>query len=175
VIEFQNFVLENILSSFQKDEKRVKLLSNFEAKYPEIMKELNSHGEFGLFETISTILELNEKSFEAVSDKALEFRGNGGLKIDTHYSDSGFDYDSFIGSIISFKLAGVEEHYIAYSIFEAIADMAITTLNQLKTKLRIDKFIMMGDMFENTILYSRILSKFQLSSPYFSKSFALDS
>jgi hydrogenase maturation factor HypF (carbamoyltransferase family) len=127
-----------------------------------------------LFDTVATILELKEKGFEAVCDKGYEFRGNGGLKIDTNFNEDGFDYSDFIGSIISFKLADVEEHYLAYSIFEALADMSITTLNQLKDKFKIQNFVMMGDMFENSILYSRILSKFQLSNPYFSKNFALD-
>jgi len=127
-----------------------------------------------MFETVASILELKEKSFESVSDKSLEFHGNGGLKIDANYSDDGFDYVSFLGSIMSFKLADTDEHYLAYSIFEALGDMAISTLGQLKTKFKIDKFVMMGDMFENTVLYSRILSKFQLNNPYFSKGFALD-
>jgi hypothetical protein len=40
-------------------------------------------------------------------------------------------------------------------------------------EFNIDKFIMMGDMFSNSVLYSRVLSKFQLSNPYFSKAIAL--
>lgn len=174
VITFQEFDLGKLLSNFQKDEKRSKLFANFKNKYPELAKELEETPSLGLFETISIILELPEKSFEAVSDKGYEFRGNGGLKIDTNYVSEGFDYDSFIGSIISFKLAGVETHYLAYSIFEALGDMAINTLNQLKDKFNITNIVMMGDMFSNSVLYSRILSKFQLSNPYFSKATALD-
>jgi hydrogenase maturation factor HypF (carbamoyltransferase family) len=75
---------------------------------------------------------------------------------------------------MSFILAGAEEHYIAYSIFEAYGDMTISILNQLKKTFRIDNIIMMGDMFENSVLYSRILSKYQLAKPFFSKQFALD-
>jgi hydrogenase maturation factor HypF (carbamoyltransferase family) len=172
-----------------KDENKSRLLLNFEKKFPQIMQELRQNDEYGVFETIATILELKDKSFESVSDKSLEFHGNGGLKIDAAFNDegfrgnlstsskspkAGFDYVSFIGSIMSFKLAGTDEHYLAYSIFEALGDMTISTLNQLKTRFKIDKFVMMGDMFENSVLYSRILSKFQLNNPYFSKGFALD-
>lgn len=127
-----------------------------------------------LFETIATILELQEKGFQSVCDKGYEFRGNGGLKIDTNFIEDGFDYASLVGSVMSFKLAGVEEHYLAYSLFEALADMSISTLNQIKEKFKIQNFVMMGEMFENSVLYSRILSKFQLSNPYFSKDIALD-
>ena len=174
VIKFQDFDLTTVLEQFKADEKRVKLLENFSKKYPEIIQEFKANSSMNMFETISSILELKKKNFEAVCDKSYEFRGNGGLKIDTNFTKEGFDYSGFIGSILSFKLAGVEEHYLAYSIFEAIADMSITTLNQLKSKFNIQNFVMMGDMFENSVLYSRILSKFQLSNPYFSKDIALD-
>lgn len=174
VINFQEFRVKDILELMKNDENKSKLLSNFSLKYPLIMEELSNNDNYNLFETISAILELEDKNFESVSDKSLEFHGNGGLKIDANFNDDGFDYVSFIGSIMSFKLANTDEHYLAYSIFEALGDMAITTLSQLKAKFKIENFVMMGDMFENTILYSRILSKFQLGNPYFSKGFALD-
>ena len=174
VLKFQPFVLGEVLELMRADEKKSKLLVNFEKTYPKIIEEMNSNLEFGMFETLASILELKNRSFEAVCDKSLEFRGNGGLKIDTFFNETGFDYVSFIGSIMSFKLAGTDEHYLAYSTFEALGDMTITTLNQLKTKFKIENFVMMGGMFENPVLYSRILSKFQLSNPHFSKVFALD-
>jgi hypothetical protein len=174
VITFQEFDLVKLLNDFKKDTKREKLFNNFQTKYPQIAKQLEESPTLGLFDTINTILELSLLGFESLSNKGYEFRGNGGLKIDTNYVDDGFDYNSFIGSIISFKLAGVETHYLAYSIFEALADMAISTLNQLKEKFKLENIIMMGDMFSNSVLYSRILSKYQLSNPYFSKSIALD-
>jgi hydrogenase maturation factor HypF (carbamoyltransferase family) len=157
-----------------KDKNKSRLLPNFAQKFPQIMQELSENENYGLFETIATVLELQEKSFESVSDKSLEFHGNGGLKIDANFSDEGFDYVSFLGSIMSFKLANTDEHYLAYSIFEALADMAIQTLLQLKVRFKVENVVMMGDMFENSVLYSRILSKFTTSNPYFSKGFALD-
>jgi len=174
VISFQKFVLSEVLESMKNDEIKSKLLKNLESKFPNIMKELTQNSKYDLFESISIILELKDRSFESLSDKSFEFHGNGGLKIDAIYNNEGFDYSAFLGSIISFKLANTEEGYLAYSIFEAFGDMAITTLGQLKTKFSIDKFVMMGEMFENTVLYSRILSRFQLNNPYFSKGFALD-
>lgn len=174
VIKFQPFVLKDVLELMAQDTNKSRLLPNFALKYPEIMHELAQNENYGLFETIATILELQEKSFESVSDKSLEFHGNGGLKIDANFSDEGLDYVSFLGSIMSFKLANTEEHYLAYSIFEALGDMAIQTLSQLKIKFKVENIVMMGDMFENSVLYSRILSKFQTANPYFSKGFALD-
>jgi hypothetical protein len=174
LLTFQPFDVTTMLETMQRSETQSKLLNNFQTHFSAAMKQLEQHPEYTVFEAICTILELSEPSFEALSDKSLEFRGNGGLKIDMFFKAQGFDYEAFIGSIMSFKLAGVEEHYLAYSIFEAFADMIISTLNQLKIKHKADNFVMLGDMFENAVLYSRILSKFQLSNPYFSKAIALD-
>jgi hydrogenase maturation factor HypF (carbamoyltransferase family) len=176
VITFQDFDLQKLLQNFENDSKRKKLFSNLESKYPQVVERLQNNSSFNLYETISILLELDTNSiaFNTLSNKGYEFRGNGGLKIDTNFVEDGFDYDSFIGSIISFKLAGAETHYIAYSIFEALADMAINTLNQLKEKFKLENIVMMGDMFENSVLYSRILSKYQLANPYFAKAIAMD-
>jgi hydrogenase maturation factor HypF (carbamoyltransferase family) len=170
----QQFSLETLLKDMKNDDRKSKLLENFSKKYQNIIDQLNSDKTYDLFATLSIILELDEKSFESLSDKSLEFRGNGGLKIDMNYLEDRFDYVSFIGSIMSFKLASTDNHYLAYSIFEAFGDMAISTLNQLKDKFKIDNFIMMGDMFDNSVLYSRILSKFSISKPHFSNSYPLD-
>jgi len=174
VINFQKFSLNDTLSKMDNDQTRKKLLDNYKLKFPNIIENIDINSNEDVFSFICKVLELDNYNFEALNDKALEFHGNGGLKIDMNFTIDGFDYESFLGSIISFKLAGVDNHYLAYSIFEAYGDMTISILNQLKTKLKIDNFVMMGDMFENSILYSRILSKFQLSNPYFSKSIAFD-
>ena len=173
VINFGDFDLKKVLEGFKVDEKRSRLIDNLAAKYPKVANTLQNE-DLDLFGTIATILEIENKTFEGVCNKGYEFRGNGGLKVDTNFAEQGFDYEAFIGSIISFKLAGVDMHYLAYSIFEAIGDLSITVMSQLKTKFKIENFIIMGDMLSNSVLYSRIISKFQLNNPYFSKSFALD-
>jgi len=173
VIKFNDFILADELNKMQNDEIRTKLLKNFGNKYPQILEILQNNPNYNLYEILSAILELNEHSFEALSDKSLEFRGNGGLKIDMNFIEDRFDYSALIGSVMSFKLAGVESNYLAYSIFEAFGDMTISTLNQLKKEFKTQDIIMMGDMFENSVLYSRILSKAQLSKPFFSREFAI--
>jgi len=177
VIKFQEFKLADFFFGVHNDGIRVKLIGNFYDKYPHIEEKLDQLVNTDLFSLICILLDIEYKenyAFEALCDKSFEFRGNGGLKIDTHYNSEGFDYTSFLCSLISFRLAGAETHYIAYSIFEAFGDMAITTLNQLKEKFKIDNIIMQGDMFANSVLYSRILSKYQLANPYFAKAIALD-
>jgi len=172
-IKFQEFNLSDVLNQMKEDSTRARLLENFTSKYPKIVDNLENNN-YDLFETLCIVLNIPKPSFESLSDKALEFRGNGGLKVDIDFIEDRVDYSSIIGSVMSFILAGAEIHYISYSIFEAFGDMTISTLNQIKKKFKIDNVIMMGDMFENSVLYSRILSKYQLANPYFSKTIALD-
>jgi hypothetical protein len=172
-IKFGEFNLNKTLKEMERDEIRGKLIRNFGNKFPDILKRLKEK-DYNLFETLSIILNVKEIGFRGLSEKSLEFLGNGGLKIDLYFKDSDLDYSAFLGSVMSFKLAEADDHYIAYSIFEAIGDMSISVLNQLKKEFAIKNSIFMGDMFENSVLYSRILSKYQLSKPYFSKTIALD-
>jgi hydrogenase maturation factor HypF (carbamoyltransferase family) len=173
VLNFNEFNLQDTLAMMKSHESRSKLLTNFENKYKDIYNKLNETN-YNLFETISVILDLKYNGFDSLSDKALEFRGNGGLKIDMFFDDNGVDYGALLGSIMSFRIAGAEDYFIAYSFFEALGDMAINTLNQLKKEFMTDNIVMMGDMFSNSVLYSRILSKYSLAKPYFSKITALD-
>ena len=171
-LNFGKFDLKKILDEFA--EKKPKLLSNLNEKYPQLLNELNQNSQYDFFEALSTILELDDKGYDSLSNKSLEFHGNGGLRIDTFFKEDGFDFASFVGSVISFKLGGSDDHYLAYSIFEALADMAISALNQLKDKYKISNFIMMGNMFENSVLHSRIISKFSQANPYFPKALPID-
>ena len=171
-LNFGKFDLKKILDEFA--EKKPKLLSNLNEKYPQLLNELNQNPQYDFFEALSIILELDDKGYDSLSNKSLEFHGNGGLRIDTFFKEDGFDFASFVGSVISFKLGGSDDHYLAYSIFEALADMAISALNQLKDKYKISNFIMMGNMFENSVLHSRIISKFSQANPYFPKALPID-
>ncbi len=175
-IAFQEFSLRQTLEQMEEDSRRKRLLENFAERFPETAQKLNEslNESIDLFTTIALILGLEEPGFEVLSDKSLEFHGNGGLKIDMQFNEGDFDYAAMIGSIMSFRLAGTDAHYLAYSIFEAYGDMVVSVLGQLKREFKIDSFLLMGDLFANSVLFSRILSKFQISKPYFSDRIALD-
>jgi len=172
-IAFQPFKWRSVHETMQKDPTRQRLLQNFAEKYPLTAERLQEDQD-DVFALLATILELENPRFVALSDTSLAFRGNGGLKMDMFFTDDGFDYPALVGSVMSFRLASTEPHYLAYSIFEAFGDMAVSVLGQLKRKTKIERFVLFGDMFENTVLFSRILSKFQISTPYFPKAIALD-
>jgi len=91
------------------------------------------------------------------------------------FEDDKFDYVSFFGSIMSFKLAGTQDSYLAYSIFESLADFSINIINQIKVNLKLKNNItFLGNMFENSIVLSRVLSKLGANKPYLSNIIAFD-
>lgn len=173
-IAFQPFDLGAVIETMMSDPTRRRLLENFTKGFPEAAHRLSESLEADLFEALGIVLELERPGFDSLSDASLEFHGNGGLKIDMNFGEEGFDYASMLGSVMSFRLAGTETHYLAYSIFEAYGDMTVSVLGQLKNRFKIDTFLLMGDLFANSVLFSRILSKFQISKPYFSERIALD-
>lgn len=171
LLRFQRFDAHKTINEIK--EKNQKLYRNFEAKFPDVVQKLETAGDIDFFELICMILDLSEFSFDALSDKSCEFRGNGGMKLDAYFDNSGFDYKSFISSIMVFVLADAKKSHIAYSVFESLADMAISVANQLGKKFDSQNFIMMGNMFANNIFYGRILTKFGIQNPFFSRMFAL--
>ena len=173
-IAFEPFDPAAVIEAMMTDPTRRRLLENFTRGFPEVAHRLSESLDADLFQALGIVLELNDPGFESLSDSSLEFHGNGGLKIDMNFTEEGFDYAAMLGSVMSFRLAGAEPHYLAYSIFEAYGDMTVSVLGQLKRKFKIDSFLLMGDLFANSVLFSRILSKFQISKPYFSDRIALD-
>ncbi|MBD3824057.1 MAG: hydrogenase [Epsilonproteobacteria bacterium] len=174
MLSFGAFNQSKVMSELQSNPLKARMLQNFETQHPEIFEKIGIKEDRTLYEFLALLLGLSDESYEALSEKSLEFHGSGGVKIDTFFNDGGLDYTAFMGSVMSFILAGTSSAYLAYSVYEALADSAISTLTQLKSRTHLKHFIMLGDMFENSVLYSRILSKFALEHPFFSKRFALD-
>jgi hypothetical protein len=174
VIEFKKFDIKELLDEMKRSDVRAKLLSNFGKRYPNLIESLERRDDCDIFETISIVLGIDEVGFEAIGLKSLKFSGDSSLKVDMNFNDDGFDYSSMIGSIMSFRLAGVDTHHLSYSILEAYGDMTISVLNQLKSRFKIENFILFGDMFADSTIFKRVLSRFTISKPYISRAVALD-
>jgi len=172
VLKIDNFDNLEVFEKFKADEARSKLLDNFKNKHSKAFEKMTAN-KLSFFEVIGAILEI-DGNFNEVSDKSLEFLGNGGLKIDFGFKDEEFDYVALLGSLMSFRLAGAEKHYLAYSFFEGFGDFATNITSQLKTKFKIKNTTFFGNMLLNNVLYSRILSKNEVQKPYFAKLIAFD-
>lgn len=172
VVSFKEFDLNDTIAQMKNDEIRTVLLKNFEAKFHDAYFDFIQMDSNDIFKAIAAILEL-KGGYEAVSEKALEYRGSGGVKLDVKIANESFDTMNFLASIISFKLAGTTTAHIAYSVFESLADLGIDIMNQLKQRHEVQNFIVYGELFESSVFYSRIKSKFAMNNPYFAKAIGL--
>ncbi|MGM0533134.1 MAG: hydrogenase, partial [Campylobacterota bacterium] len=101
VIQLQPFDLGEVLQRFEHNQNRVQLVQNFQNRHEAAYDALRKCANNDLFGAIAAIMQL-EGGYEALSECALEFRGSGGVKIDTNLIETGIDYADFLGSVISF-------------------------------------------------------------------------
>jgi hypothetical protein len=98
-----------------------------------------------------------EGGFEALNKIALGYGGKGGLSVDCRIRDGGFDYESFYSSLMSYKLAEVDEVTLAYSIFESLGDFLSNTLKDAAAKIGVNQFLICGKYIANSALFSRFV------------------
>ncbi len=160
VISFPAFDAEGILERIAKaSESKSRLVANFESHHPEAHAALASGTHPGLFDAVCAVLGIEGSGYEAVADTALAYLGSGGVKVDVKYSEGSFDYDSLVASLMSFRLAGVENSLLCYSLFESLADMFVDTLTHLHQRFKCTDFILMGELAANPAFADRVAKR----------------
>ncbi len=152
-----------------------RLIQNFEQKLPHVYQRIEELQEknASLFDVITTLLELPQNGFRALSKEAMKFVGKGGLQIDMHVKDNRFDYSALLASIISYRLADVSSVIIAYSIFESFGDYFYEIYSQISAKTKVSRVVICGSYFANQSLFSRIQRNFKLQELYMASSFPI--
>lgn len=134
-----------------------RLVENYKKAYPDIYERLEHlSGERNLFEVTAIMLGLQNESFEGISAEALSFLGKGGLQIDTKLKDNRFNDYSFLASIMSYQLSGVEPSLMCYSIYESFGDYIAEIVTQLMDKTKASVLTLSGETFANQSLWGRI-------------------
>lgn len=137
-----------------------RLVENFKEKFPEIYSTLdNSQLNANAFEIAAVIIDVGQVNLEGIAVEALKFLGKAGLAIDTHIKDNRFESKAFLASLISYKLAGVEQELLCYSVFESIGDYIADGALQLCEKSGSDIVALSGKNIANQILYGRLKKK----------------
>ena len=140
-----------------------RLVENYKKSFPNEYNRLFTLGkneEF--FKVVAIALGLEDESIEAISSESLHFMGKGGIQIDTKLSDNKFDYIAFLASILSYKVANVENNLICYSIYESFGDYIGDIVNQISQKVDTKNIILSGTAFANQPLYARIQKNLSL-------------
>jgi hypothetical protein len=134
-----------------------RLVKNFQTKFPRIYQELLELKETSsIFEVVAIILELEDKSLDGILNRALEFMGKGGIKIDMNIRDNRFDNYAFLASIMSYRIAGTDKSLIAFSIFESFGDYISDILTKLLLKTKSNSVTITGEAFANQALFGKV-------------------
>jgi acylphosphatase len=150
--------------------KKERLIENFQNKFPSLYTKLsNLENDLDIDEFLEIILE----SDTSLSDKSMEFIGNGGLKVDMKIDNEyKIDLVYLISSIISYKIAGSEASLIAFSYYESFIDILLSIADEANKKSKQD-LVMIGNLLQNSVLYSRIEKKMSHFNPKISKKYTL--
>lgn len=144
----------------QIDEHCERLISNFSLKYPNVLLSdvpSNTDGFESIVNMCAKVLEIQSaKEFE---DMALGLTLSSGIQIDMKLiSLNGInylDYRRTVQSIMSYKMAGVDNATLVYSFYESLSEFICNYSNEIATEIKAKDIVLCGDMFSNSILLSK--------------------
>lgn len=144
-----------------------KLAQNFENSFPSeaaALKSFMSRGEpvRDFFVTLSLLFG-GDGGFAYVVALANNADIAGGVKLDfvLQKSDEGvaLDLKKCFASILSYKLAGVENNILAYSVFESAVDFLIVSQDEAKKSFEIKQLFVGGEFLLSGVFVSKLKSK----------------
>lgn len=140
------------------DENSIKLIENYKSKYAQnFEKEFSSLETYG-FDSIFNIIAyiLGMKDYIEFEDSALLYEDSECLQIDMRTINidgkNYLDYRRVIQSIMSYKLAGVENSLLASSVYKSLCDLIIRNIYDINSDIKTKNIVLCGDMFSNFIL-----------------------
>ncbi|MBF7046304.1 hypothetical protein IY974_06995 [Campylobacter volucris] len=144
-----------------KDDTAKRLLENYQKEFtlPKMNLNLN-HNFFGIFCMVGVILDLDNDLTQAglkLLHLADESKMAKGVRIDFKFNEEKeFDYTKTLRSVMSFKLAGVEEQIIALGVVESLVYFLRDLFDDLKAKEQADCVVLSGSLFEHKSLSKNI-------------------
>lgn len=162
---FESNLVSELKDSFEFGQK---LLSNFEASFADRYAKLTSVAlKPGMdienfFNATSAVLGM-DGGFAAIAAAANGADVAGGVKLDfVLQNENGSAYLNLkkcFASILSYKLAGVEDDIVAYSIFESAVDFLILSLDEVKKSFAVSKIDIGGEFLLSKAFVSKLKSK----------------
>ena len=143
------------------DENTPRLLENYKKSFPEsFINEAPLENTNG-FETILTLTAhlIGLKDAKAFEDKAYEFNGKSGITIDFKVVKidgvNYLDYRRIVQSIMSYKMADVDNAMLAFSFYESLSEFITDNITKIKDEIKSTDVVLCGDMFANSNLLSK--------------------
>src|SRR5574344_1871565 len=160
-----NQILEDISSL---DENCKRLVDNFSKKYPytKDIKLTNNSGFSTIIEAIAKLL--NIESIKDFEELALNSGYVDALQIDMKLikidNKNYLDYRKTIQSIMSYKMADVENETLCFSFYEFLAEFIIDYLREIARKTNAKDIVLCGDIFSNRQVFHKVYK--ELSKKY---------
>lgn len=150
------------------DEHCARLITNFTKKYPAVLSSsipTNSNGFESIINLCAKVLGLNSaKEFE---DLALGTNLNSGIQIDMKLVNidkiNYLDYRRVVQSIMSYKMADVDNITLVYSFYESLSEFICNYSNEIAREIKAKDIILCGNMFANSILLTKTLKNLSKS------------
>lgn len=157
----------------QMDEGGLRLVSNFKKSFPELYAkveqvEFNSNGHISdiakLWSIAAVFIGLYEgddtlEACETLETTAIEFGGKSGPRIDYKImsTEEGYqlDFRLAIRSVMSFKLAGLDDYLLSFGFIDSLADFIAMKAEDSDANIGIDGVTLSGSLFENRQLLMR--------------------
>ncbi len=163
---FRNGIWSEISANFEFGEK---LCTNFKSSFAERFAAINSLEIANLpqveafFAATAAVLGLNG-GFEAMALLANKADIAGGVKLDFVLSrdengDVSLNLKKCFMSMLSYKIAGVEDEVLAYSFFESAVDFLIISQDEVKKSFEIGKLYVGGEFLLSKVFVSKLKSK----------------
>ena len=160
-----NQILEDISSL---DENCKRLVDNFSKKYPytKDIKLTNNNGFSTIIEAIVKLL--NIQSIKDFEELALNSEYTNALQVDMKLikidNKNYLDYRKIIQSIMSYKMADVDNETLCFSFYEFLGEFIIDYLREIARKTKIKDIVLCGDIFSNRQVFHKVYK--ELSKKY---------
>jgi hypothetical protein len=162
------------------DENTSKLIDNYKLKFSKNFEKKFVDTDADGFESILNLLAyiLGMRDYKEFEDTALASNTKSGLQIDMNIikidGKNYLDYRRVIQSIMSYKMADVEDTMLAYSFYESLADFICDNVAKINEELKSEDLILCGDLFANSVLSSKINKNIKNLNILIPKEYPLD-
>ena len=163
IIEIPNIIndLNNCIEEIEEiDEHCERLINNYKKKFPEFLRgeiSQDTNGFESIINMCAKVIGLKDaKEFE---DLALSAGIKSGLQVDTKLVNidgvNYLDYRRTVQSMMSYKMADVDNMTLAYSFYESFSDFINNYADEIAKDTKAKDIVLCGDMFANSILLSK--------------------
>ncbi|MDR0761872.1 MAG: hypothetical protein LBF13_02345 [Campylobacteraceae bacterium] len=165
VLDMVNITYENSLAQMleniaKEDETSAKLIKNYTEKFPLVIAKakeilLKTKNIANLWSAAAFLMGLGENLDEAqerLFENIATFGGQKGPRVDYKLLDeksvkTTIDAHKFIKSVMSFRLAGVDDGLLSYGISESLVYFLSDFTDKMKDEFEAKNILLMGSMF----------------------------